>query len=242
MGDIYVHTKMKECCRAKLQELDGQKRQAGIRGAPLAPLGDKPVDRAKSEIPAISGGKSAAEQTGMQICARLCQAHAREHEGKSETREASFWRDLGGAFQGTQQDARAQQLKANAVAAAKANPSACNQSVAQVARGYGRTDLDGKLANEQVTHMQENWQTVDARTAQDMANRGDLVVAGLAGSGHGHVAVVTPGSGGVAPDGNFYPNVTGGAMNPVAYSEGNKTAGQVWSRANRGSVEYFTPP
>jgi hypothetical protein len=242
MADIYVHRQMKECCRAKLRELDGQRRQAGLRGAPLEPLGDKPVDRARSEIPAMSGGQSAAEQTGMQLCARLCQAHAREHENKSETREASFWRDLAGAFQGTQQNPRAEQLKTNAVDAARANPRACNQSVAQVARGYGHTELDGKLANDQVAYMQENWRPVDARTAQDMANRGDLVVAGLSGSGHGHVAVVTPGSGAVAPDGNFYPNVTGGAMNPVAYSEGNKTAGQVWSRSDRGNVQYFAPP
>jgi hypothetical protein len=241
MATINVHVQMKECCRNKLQELDQQKEQAGVRGVSLAPLGELPIERARAQIPAMRGGQSEAERTARQICARTCDAHAREHQNRSETREAAFWRDLSGAFQGRRLDPRAQQLRDRSVAAARNNPRACNQSVAEVARGYGRNDLDNMNANQQVDYMQQNWRTVDATTAQEMANRGDLVVAGLPGQGHGHVAVVTPGSGAVAPDGNFYPQVTGGALNPVAYSEGDRTAGQVWSRSDRGSVQYYTP-
>lgn len=243
MGKINVHVQMKECCRNKLEELDAQKQQAGIKGPALAPLGEMPADKAKNKIPSLKGGSSAAEKTARQICAKLCEAHAKEHDGKGEKREGAFWHDLAGAFQGKELDPKAQQLKDTSVAAARNNRYACNQSTAAVADAYGHNELDGKDANGQVAYMNDNWKTVSAQEAQERANRGELVVAGLANDGgHGHVAVVTPGSGAVAPDENFYPQVTGGAMNQqYGYSEGEKTAGQVWSRSDRGNVQYYVP-
>jgi hypothetical protein len=98
------------------------------------------------------------------------------------------------------------------------------------------------VANDQVAYMESNWKTVTAQQAQEMANAGQPVVAGLANpGGHGHVAIVVPGDGATKPDGNFYPNIEGGAMNTQYTSHGEKTAGDVWSKSDRGSVKYYVP-
>ena len=98
------------------------------------------------------------------------------------------------------------------------------------------------LANDQVAYMEENWQEVSASDAQRLANDGELVVAGLQNaSGSGHTAIVVPGSGAKKPDGNFYPNVSGGASNPAGFSDGTRTAGDVWGTKVRGQVKYYRP-
>lgn len=120
------------------------------------------------------------------------------------------------------------------------HPHYCNQSVAHVTERLGIDGLDGKQAGEQVAYMRLNWGTVGARAAQDRANAGALVVAGLDGPGQVHTAIVTPGPGTTTPDGEFYPNVTcGGPLN--ARSDGSRTAADVWPPSDRGRVQYFVP-
>jgi len=112
-----------------------------------------------------------------------------------------------------------------------------------VANAMGHPELNGKLANQQVDYMDKNWEAVDAKTAQERANNGDLVVAGLSDNPHGHTSIVVPGDGAVKPDGRFYPNVEGGAMNKWArdHGTGDYTAGDVWSTTDRKNVKYYVP-
>lgn len=55
---------------------------------------------------------------------------------------------------------------------------------------------DATLANEMVKQMSggPDWKEIEAGEAQDFANKGALVVAGMVSdNGHGHVAIVRPG-------------------------------------------------
>lgn len=129
--------------------------------------------------------------------------------------------------------------------AALAHPRACNFSVAQVANDYGITELDNLMANQQVEHMRSNgWQTVTAEEAQNLANQGQFVIAGRADPDeNGHVQVVVPGEMVTSDqDGNRYPIVAGGAMNPTAYSERGHGVNHSWRPEYRQEVEYFVPP
>lgn len=118
------------------------------------------------------------------------------------------------------------------------HPSYCHQSVAHVTDRLGIAGLGGKPADQQVAYMRQNWTTIDSRAAQERANQGGLVVAGLADAGMAHTAVVTPGFGSTTMEGSFYPNVTCGGP-PNARSDGSRTAGDVWSPLSRDNVEYF---
>src|SRR5689334_11151763 len=94
------------------------------------------------------------------------------------------------------------------------HPSYCHQSVAHVTDRLGIAGLGSKPADQQVAYMRQNWTTIDAKSAQDQANQGFVVVAGLADAGMAHTAIVTPGAGSTKMDGAFYPNVTcGGPAN-----------------------------
>jgi hypothetical protein len=120
------------------------------------------------------------------------------------------------------------------------HPSYGNQSVAHVAEGLGVTALSGKMAYEQVAHMRENWATLDARSAQDRANAGGLVVAGSNGPVQAQTAIVVPGAGATAPNGAFFPNVMCGGLGN-ARSDGSRTVADVWPSSTRDSVAYFVP-
>lgn len=84
----------------------------------------------------------------------------------------------------------------------KPNPDGsthCNQAVCSVADAMGCHDFPGKTADEIVAFltMSQNWSLVPMEKAQDMANQGSLLVAGLDAktldSTHGHVVVIRPG-------------------------------------------------
>lgn len=116
-----------------------------------------------------------------------------------------------------------------------------NQATAHVAARLGYPELGGKSANEQVAYMREKWSEVDARAAQDLANLGELVVAGRERpGGTGHTGVVTPGQGAAQPDGTFYPNVTAGGP-ASSRSDGTKTAADVWPARDWRNVRYYKP-
>jgi hypothetical protein len=105
MGDIYVHVRMKECCRTTLKDLDKRKAKAKIKGGTLGikslfkELGDKTIDEAKRAV--SSGGGKATNGVGGELerltraaCAKVCEKHAAAHEGKGEQEEGAFWRGM----------------------------------------------------------------------------------------------------------------------------------------------------
>jgi len=75
----------------------------------------------------------------------------------------------------------------------------CNQAVILVALGMGYGELRGKSADEIVQFIagSPDWSLVPIEKAQEMANEGSFLVAGLTGDelgqGHGHVCVIRPG-------------------------------------------------
>lgn len=75
----------------------------------------------------------------------------------------------------------------------------CNQGVAYVANAMGCKDFEGKNADEIVAFLAASgeWSPVPLEQAQEMANQGSLLVAGLdsktLGQTHGHVCVIRPG-------------------------------------------------
>ncbi len=71
----------------------------------------------------------------------------------------------------------------------------CNQAVNYIATNLGYTRFQGKLANQMVKLMETSpdWAPLSAEDAKKAADDGRLVVAGVKGDKHGHVAVVMPG-------------------------------------------------
>ncbi|AKT38166.1 type VI secretion system Vgr family protein [Chondromyces crocatus] len=110
-----------------------------------------------------------------------------------------------------------------------------------------RSSAYGQADGAQAQALREQgmaWEAVTREEATTYANQGDLVVAGLRNpTGSGHVAVVVPGDGRRAGDGETYPFVSGGGSRYGA-SDGSRTSGEVWNRTDRSNVEYyrFVPP
>ncbi len=134
------------------------------------------------------------------------------------------------------------------------HPTRCNRSTAAVVRALSSNELDGKLANAQISYMEQHWQMVTAEEAQALADKGLLVVAGQPGivradgrRGFGHTAVVYPGGMTIASDGNRYPRIAGGSFSSATpgipggkYSDGAKNVHDAWGSRTPG-VRYFTP-
>jgi hypothetical protein len=73
----------------------------------------------------------------------------------------------------------------------------CNEAVAYIADRMGYVAFHGLLANAMYDLMDTNsdWLKIDSGVAQYHANNGSLVVAAMKNNdGHGHVAVVRPGT------------------------------------------------
>lgn len=107
MGDIYVHVRMKECCRGALKDLDARKKKAAFKGGLLgvkslvAAYGEKTIDEAKAALVGGGvGGDGEMERLTRAACAKVCEKHAGVHEGKGEMEEGGFWRDVVGALGG----------------------------------------------------------------------------------------------------------------------------------------------
>lgn len=71
----------------------------------------------------------------------------------------------------------------------------CNGFVNEVCQNMGYKGFEGLLANEMIELMRRDgaWSEIPMERAQDMANAGSLIVAGLAEEPHGHVCVICPG-------------------------------------------------
>ncbi len=76
----------------------------------------------------------------------------------------------------------------------------CNQGVNYVAEAMGYKELSGKNADDIVAFLStsDDWSLVPMEKAQELANQGSLLIAGLdsktLGQSHGHVAVIRPGN------------------------------------------------
>jgi len=75
----------------------------------------------------------------------------------------------------------------------------CNEAVNVVATAMGFTGFENRMADEIMDIMANSpdWSNVPMEKAQDMANQGSLLIAGLTskelGQDHGHVVTVRPG-------------------------------------------------
>lgn len=109
MGDLFVHVRMKDCCRKALGELDAIKKGLPGTGAFKVPLlkalGDKTVPDAMTAL-STTIGKSAPEgdrrltSIKKKSLSKAAAAHAKVHQAKAETTEASFWEVLASVFEG----------------------------------------------------------------------------------------------------------------------------------------------
>jgi hypothetical protein len=139
-----------------------------------------------------------------------------------------------------------------------------------VANAFGISDLDGRDANAQLDHMRRNWDEVDPKEAQALANHVGLVVAGKQGDyltdakgelrtdengnrvrAGGHVAVVVP----ARSNDSTYPIVAGGAGTLVkdtetgritlvpssASSTSGRSVREIWKSEALPRVRYYTP-
>lgn len=95
---------------------------------------------------------------------------------------------------------RVQQLKDACAYAIKRWPingdtTYCNVAVHHIAAAMGYTGFRGMIANDMVDHMSKSpdFAKVSPVAAQALANDGKLVVSGIRGDAHGHVAVCYPG-------------------------------------------------
>lgn len=75
----------------------------------------------------------------------------------------------------------------------------CNLAVDMIAQAMGCKELELKTADEICDYIANHldWQEIKLNQAQDMANKGSLVIAGLdsraLNDAHGHVCVIRPG-------------------------------------------------
>ncbi len=109
MTDLFVHVRMKECCRQALGEIDAIKKGVGGTGAfkvsLVKLLGEKTVPEALTAL-ATTVGKSAPEgdrrftALKKKSLAKAAAAHAGVHEGKGETTEAALWEALSAVLEG----------------------------------------------------------------------------------------------------------------------------------------------
>ena len=78
--------------------------------------------------------------------------------------------------------------------------SFCNYGIHRICRGMKYDAFSGMLANQICDHLDAKWIKTSgtneqkAAAAQIAANIGDLAIAALRGSPHGHVAVIAPGN------------------------------------------------
>lgn len=96
MADLWVHVRMKRCCRQQLEKLDRArvylKKEPGVGAVPqlASTLGEMPMPEALAQIDdeALTHAPSAVEQRVYKTCTELCRQHAAVHEGSEE---GDFW-------------------------------------------------------------------------------------------------------------------------------------------------------
>jgi len=106
MADLYVHLRMKECCRNTLKDLDQRKKKAKFRSGILATpslhdaLGNKPINEACNALPVGGPGRAEAtdegeiERIAKMTCEKICEKHAEKHKATGEVMEGRFWQEM----------------------------------------------------------------------------------------------------------------------------------------------------
>lgn len=99
------------------------------------------------------------------------------------------------------------------------------------------------LANEIVDHVRAHWRVLpDGPAAIAVAERGELVIAGLRGdeqkspSAHGHVVIVVPGE----PAHGRYPRAYWGRLG--AEGKRGETLNFAWNKRDRDRITYAAAP
>jgi hypothetical protein len=145
MGDIYVHVRMKECCRGTLKDLDKRKKKAKFKGGLLGTLSlfeamaEKTIDDALGALPGGGHAGGVLEELTRAACVKVCEHHASQHEGKGETEEGAFWRHAVAAMTGKPAPARLAKAGALAGAGGSGVSKAWNgQAVADMAKAKGK--------------------------------------------------------------------------------------------------------
>src|SRR5262245_52366822 len=109
MGDLFVHKRMKACCRSTLAVIDTKKRGiggSGLLGMDLAKeIGERPVPEARKMLASAAGAGVGTEDTQLvatkrRTCVVVASQHANQHRSKGEKTEAEFWRDLAAVLEG----------------------------------------------------------------------------------------------------------------------------------------------
>lgn len=120
----------------------------------------------------------------------------------------------------------------------------CNQAVNAVAQAYGYKAIEGMTADQIVAFLTSNsdWSEVPMEKAQDMANAGSLLIAGLdskgLGQSHGHVVIIRPGKASFSGKWGSVPRVLNiGAHNFIARAPNGPLTNQPC-----GLNEAFVPP
>jgi hypothetical protein len=124
------------------------------------------------------------------------------------------------------------------------NSRNCSGFVKAVASKVGSPLPGSANADALMDYVASSWQKVtDGAEAARRASVGELVIAGLKGSEHsparnnGHVAIVIGGP--LYRD--KYPLCWCGSIGGIAgQSQGEKSTGQVWSRADRDNLNYYS--
>jgi hypothetical protein len=115
VGDLFVHKRMKECCRKTLGQLDEKKKDARVLtglfavGSLLTWLGENPIHIATQTVANEIGtkGSSVGDPKGMAkdidtilraTCRKLCELHHLEHAERGENKEAKFWKVMADSF------------------------------------------------------------------------------------------------------------------------------------------------
>ena len=151
-------------------------------------------------------------------------------------------------------------LKAACDSAYDKNPESCSHAVWDVIKGRVNSQEPYRQANELIDYLSANWKKITLDEADELANKGSVVIAGLKGTNHGHVVVVYPGprilNGGYQylwKKGNKmltlrgtgkYPPCMSTSIGtwPGAMSKGDKTVWDPWAKDEVfAKVEYWTP-
>lgn len=140
---------------------------------------------------------------------------------------------------------KAKALAAAGAAGYKAFPNDCSHSIWAMLHELGQ-DEPYRTANAWMAHVQQpgnGWHSVTVQEAGALADKGVVVIGGLAAEGgSGHVVMVMPGPPKASGHDGFFPPSASGAASrwPGAHSAGEKTVRDPWTRADWPRVTFWT--
>jgi len=130
MTDIWVHERMRECCRKRLAVLDEARKLLdgdGLFVSLAAKLGELSVPAAAAQLEGFRarGEVGEIEARVRKLCATACAEHGAEHAASGDRKEAELWgraeEALGGGVHGA--DLAVAPAQATGVAAPQSAPA-----------------------------------------------------------------------------------------------------------------------